>query len=338
MPASPPTAAASPTVRSSASCGTWPASSTTTTAARFLGPAIDGLGLDHPAVDHPTPDAGEVPAPTNALGKTRLFSALLAGFGGLSELMPVVLVLEDLQWADSATAELLDFLTRNLQQTSVLLVGTYRSDELGGRHMLRDPLIELGRHVHVADLRLRGLDRADTASLLAAILGEPPEDGLVSSVHARSEGNPFFVEELMAALPSSGISEELRHMILVRVERMSTTARHLVGVAAVIGVQLDQRLLEAVSGLEAELFDSALAEVLDQQILVVDPEAGGLRFRHTLLQEAASGMLLRTERTRLHRTIAATLLDHPGIQRVRSRARRRSRPVTGGRPEPGPRR
>jgi len=283
------------------------------TAARVLGPVIGGLGLELPEFDRsssPVDQMASSPS-TSMLGKTRLFSALLTGFASLSELSPIVLVIEDLHWADSATAELLDFLTRNMHQTSVLLLGTYRTDELGGQHALRGPLIELGRHMHVVDLRLRGLDVRDTAALLAAILGEPPDEALVASVHARSEGNPFFVEELMAALPSSGISDELRQMILMRVDHMSENARRLVGIAAVIGVHLDQRLLEAVSELDAERFDHALAEVLDNQIMTVDPEADVLRFRHTLLYEAASSMLMRTEMVRLHRAIASTLVKHP---------------------------
>ncbi len=283
------------------------------TAALVLEPAMNGLGLDLPGFDRSSSlvDGSEPPASNHALGKTRLFSALLASFANLSEKSPVVLVLEDLHWADSATAELLDFLTRNLHQTSILLVGTYRSDELGGRHPLSGPLIELSRHMHVVEIRLRGLDLRDTAALLTAILGAPPEDALVRDVHARSEGNPFFVEELMAALPSTNLSEELRRMILLRVDRMSGTAQQLVGIAAAIGVQLNQHLLEAVSESGAEQFDLALAEVLDHQILVADLEAGVLRFRHTLLFEAAFGMMLRTERVRLHRRIASTLLEHP---------------------------
>ena len=124
----------------------------------------------------------------------------------------------------------------------------------------------------------------------------------VAGVHARSEGNPFFVEELMAALPSTqhlrgtatddphagGPHERERHSSWWPLPPSSACT-------------LDQRLLEAVSELGADSSISRLAEVLDHQILVVDPEAGGLRFRHTLLYEAASSMLLRTETGRLHR-------------------------------------
>jgi DNA-binding CsgD family transcriptional regulator len=282
-------------------------------ASRMLGPAINGLGLDLPGFDRATPldDGKEPPASSSALGKTRLFSALLAAFANVSEASPVVLVLEDLHWSDSASAELLDFLARNLHQSSVLLVGTYRSDELGGRHPLRGPLLELGRHMHVVEMRLHGLDIRDTATFLEALLGEQPESALVSEVQSRSEGNPFFIEELMAAMPSTTISDELRRMILLRVDRMSESASQLVGIAAAIGVSLDQHLLETVSEFEAERFDLALAEVVDHQILVAESEARVLRFRHTLLYEAASTLLLRTERVRVHQKIALTLSAHP---------------------------
>ena len=274
---------------------------------------MNGLGLDLPGFDRSSSlvDGSEPPASNHALGKTRLFSALLASFANLSEKSPVVLVLEDLHWADSATAELLDFLTRNLHQTSILLVGTYRSERLG-RTPPAERTPDPAQPSHARRRDPTPWSRPPrTAALLTAILGAPPEDALVRDVHARSEGNPFFVEELMAALPSTNLSEELRRMILLRVDRMSGTAQQLVGIAAAIGVQLNQHLLEAVSESGAEQFDLALAEVLDHQILVADLEAGVLRFRHTLLFEAAFGMMLRTERVRLHRRIASTLLEHP---------------------------
>ena len=277
-----------------------------------LGPAIDGLGVHVPGHDgaggfHPSTE----PASPVALDKTRLFAALLTSVAALADSVPTVLVFEDLHWADSASAELFDFLTRNLRHSPVLLVGTYRDDELGDQHPLRGPLTELGRHPHVVELHLAGLDRGDTAALLRAILGREPDDALVGTVHRRSEGNPFFVEELTAASTSPGLPEELRKLILLRVEHLGTGAQRLLAAAATVGAHVDHRLLATVTHGDGDTFDEALAEVMDQRILVVDPEGNGYRFRHTLLHEAVSGALIPAERARLHGRVASALETHP---------------------------
>jgi len=279
-----------------------------------LGPAIDGLGLHVPG--HGS-GGGIQPSAEHrasiALDKTRLFATLLTSFAALAEASPTVLVFEDLHWADSASAELFDFLTRNLRHSPVLLVGTYRDDELGDQHPLRGPLTELGRHPHVVELHLQGLDRGDTAALLSAIIGREPDDALVGSVHRRSEGNPFFVEELTAVSTSSGLPEELRKLILLRVEHLGSEAQRLLAVAATAGTHVGHRLLTAVARLSGEAFDDALAEVMDHRMLVVDPEGSGYRFRHTLLHEAVSGALVPAERARLHGRVASVLDAHPEL-------------------------
>ena len=283
------------------------------TARQALGPAISGLGLDLPGFgpgDAPGRGPDGSPSP---LGRTRLFAALLASLATLAQSSPTVLVFEDLHWADSASAELFDFLTRNLRRSSILLIGTFRREEVGDRHPLRGPLVELGRHMHVRELRLQGLDLGGTTELLTSILGRQPETALVRAVHARSEGNPFFVEELTAAQTPAGLSEELRTVVLVRVDRMSERAKALLAVAATAGAHVDHRLLWLGAGLDPVAFDEALAECLDSRILVVDPEANGYRFRHTLLYESVYGALLPAERARLHRTVASTLVVHPAF-------------------------
>ena len=143
------------------------------------------LGVAIPARDAPLAMGAATGPLADELAKTRLFEAFLACITELAEPSPVVLVLEDLQWADTASAELLGFLTRNLGVSTVLLVGTYRSDEVGRRHHLRPWLSELSRHPRVTHLRLGGLDRDELASMIGGILGHPP-DGRCSTPSGRA--------------------------------------------------------------------------------------------------------------------------------------------------------
>ena len=286
------------------------------TKALALGPVIRGLGLQISGAESdeapPSPQGTE----GDTLDKTRLFAGILNGFGTLADMTPMVLVFEDLHWADSASAELFDFLARNLRTSPILVIGTYRSDELSSQHPLRGPLTELRRHNRVTELRLQGLNVGDTSNLLTALLGYPPERDLALAVHARSEGNPFFVEELMAMQNGVGLSEDLRNVILLRVERLSLEARGLLAAAAAAGPEVAHRLLVAVGGIETEHFDAALADLLAHQILVVQPDGRGYRFRHALLYEAAADSLLPAERARLHGEIASVLASDPDIAGV----------------------
>src|SRR5262249_51319713 len=149
------------------------------------------------------------------------FETVLSCFTALAERSVVVLVLEDLHWADSASAELLGFLTRNLADSRILMVGTYRSDELGRHHRLRPWLSELTRHARVAHIALDGLARPEMAELIGGILGRAPDWTLVEAVWARSQGNPFFAEELTAARHQPSLSPELTGVVMHRVDQLA---------------------------------------------------------------------------------------------------------------------
>ncbi len=274
-----------------------------------LGPLAAGLGL---GVGLPHPEDrmegySAVPRMTEELAKTRLFASVLSGIVRLAERSAVVLVFEDLQWADSGSAELLSFLTRNLTDTRVLLVGTYRNDEIGRDHRLRPWLQEIRRHARVTHLPLESLDRDETAELIGGILGHLPDWTLVEAVWARAQGNAFFTEELTAARHNPSLSAELQGVIMTRVEGLSSDAQRLLRLAAVGGLTVDHRLLVAVGVLDRHDLEAALAETVDRQILVVDPSGAGYRFRHALLREAVDAALLPGERVRLHRQVAEAL-------------------------------
>ncbi|WP_410050159.1 ATP-binding protein, partial [Actinomadura sp. CNU-125] len=241
------------------------------------------------------------------LGRQRLFGAALGLLGELGGDRPVLLVLEDLHWADRSTRDLLTFLCRVLQRERVCLVGTYRSDDLHRRHPLRPLVAELRRLPNVTSVQVRPFGRGETAEYLAALAGAAPTAETVERVHRRSEGNPFYAAELHATGESAELPAGLADLLLSRVERLSPDARRVVRIAAVAGRRVDDELLRLVSGLAEDTAGEALREVVSHQLLV--PDGAGYSFRHALLREAVYADLLPGERTRLHAAFAELLAD-----------------------------
>ncbi|MBE1537377.1 DNA-binding CsgD family transcriptional regulator [Actinomadura algeriensis] len=253
---------------------------------------------------------GEQSAPD--LGRQRLFGAALGLLGELGGDRPVLLVLEDLHWADRSTRDLLTFLCRVLQRERVCLVGTYRSDDLHRRHPLRPLVAELRRLPNVTAVQVRPFGRGETAAYLAALSGTPsapPPADVVDRVHLRSEGNPFYAAELHATGELDELPAGLADLLLSRVERLSPDGRRVVRVAAVAGRRVDDELLRRASGLAEDAAGEALREVVSHQLLV--PGGAGYSFRHALLREAVYADLLPGERTRLHAGFARLLADEP---------------------------
>jgi DNA-binding CsgD family transcriptional regulator len=257
------------------------------------------------------PDLPEPTAQSQWL-QARLLEAILGLIQRLAERTPLLLVVEDLHWADPGTRETLTYLVRNLRSDRVASVLTYRSDELHRRHPLLPWLAELERTGRVQRVDVARLEPATTKELLAAILGEEPERDLVDRVVERSDGNPFFIEELVMAERASsdrGMPPTLRGILLARISALPDAAQTVVGVAAVAGRRVDHDLLAAVAGQDEETTLAALRDAVGQQVLVADsPDsadgADGYAFRHALMQEAAYDDLLPGERRRLHRAFA----------------------------------
>jgi ATP/maltotriose-dependent transcriptional regulator MalT len=248
--------------------------------------------------------------------QARLLDAVLGVLQRLSESAPVVFVIEDLHWADPATRETLAFLIRHLRTDRIVLLMTFRADELHRRHPLLPWLAELERGGRVERLDLQRLDPGETADLLAAILGAPPNDDLAAQIHRRSDGNPFFVEELLGAgedATDGRLPSTLREVLLARIVALPDSAQAAIGVVAVAGRRVDHDLLARVAAMDrAELLD-ALRTAVGSQILVTgsanDAGDGDYAFRHALLQEAAYEDLLPGERQRLHRAFAEALAE-----------------------------
>jgi DNA-binding CsgD family transcriptional regulator/tetratricopeptide (TPR) repeat protein len=214
---------------------------------------------------------------------------------------------EDLHWADQSTRDLLGFLVRNLR-SGVALVLTYRSDELHRRHPLRPFLAELDRSGRIERLELGRLDRRGLAELLAGILGQPAPPALVGEVLARSEGNPFFAEELLAAhLDGTTLPSVLRELVLARVEALGEATQRVLQVAAVAGRLVDHELLAEVAAQPPERLVELLREAVTHHVLVAEGGRDAYAFRHALVQEAIYEDLLPVQRGPLHAAYARAL-------------------------------
>jgi DNA-binding CsgD family transcriptional regulator len=261
----------------------------------------------------PSAEEGQAQAPVSAMSaQGRLFELLLGALGRLAAKSPVVFIVEDLHWSDQSTRDLLAFLVRNLHDAPVMLVFTYRSDEVHRRHPLLPFLAEVGRADRVERLELAPLDRRESADQLRAIAGHDLDDALIDSIHLRSGGNAFFAEELLAASGEDGRGElppTLRDVLLARLVDLDEPTHEFLRVASAAGQRVDPALLAAVTGMDEAALYEALRVCVERQILVPDPTAGTERyaFRHALLQEAVYDDLLPGERTRLHSNFARTL-------------------------------
>jgi predicted ATPase len=204
--------------------------------------------------------------------QARLFELLLGLFGRLSQQEPLVLVVEDLHWADRSTRDLLAFLIRNLRRARILVVVTYRNDEPVQEH-LGPYLAELAGGGRVERLELPRLDQAQTGAQLVGILGAAPAAELVAAVFARSEGNPFFTEELLAAVRagSGELPATLRDLLRGRIQGLPEPAQHILKVVAVAGRQVPHGLPATVAGLTDRQLDGALRAAVVRQLLVTGP-------------------------------------------------------------------
>jgi DNA-binding CsgD family transcriptional regulator/tetratricopeptide (TPR) repeat protein len=245
----------------------------------------------------------------HSLDRSDLFGAVHALFEAVAEKCPVLLVIEDMHWADQSTRDLLGFLFSRPFAGPVAIVASYRSDDLHRRHPLRRQVAEWSR--------LRGVDRVALTPLpddaVRALIGELVPSGLsekeLADIVARAEGNAFFVEELTsaAAAPGSWVPADLADVLLVRLDRLDDNARHVVRTASASGRKVAHDMLEAASGLDGTALEEGLRKAVEMNVLVAD--AGYYAFRHALLGEAVYDDLLPGERVRLHRQYAVALSE-----------------------------
>ncbi|MFG2297359.1 AAA family ATPase [Streptomyces sp. NPDC048603] len=269
------------------------------------------------------PELGETPRGKHDEESThRLFELTARLLERLAADRTVVLVLEDLHWADTSTRHLLAYLFRSLTGGRLVLVATYRADDIHRRHPLRPLLAELDRLRTIQRVELPRFNRAEVRRQVVGILSSQPDESFVDTVFERSDGNAFFVEELVATAGNgcrTGLTESLRDLLLVRVEVLPDAAQGVVRIVAEGGSTVEYPLLLAVSRLtEDELLD-ALRAAVGANILLATPDGDGYRFRHSLVREAVSDDLLPGERARVNRRYAEALEADDTLVRAEER-------------------
>jgi DNA-binding CsgD family transcriptional regulator len=255
-------------------------------------------------------DAGRDAGEARAL----LFEEVLATLEHLARPAPVVLVIEDAHWADRSSRDLLTFLIGNQRAISgLLIIVTFRSDELHRTHPLRPLLAALDRIDWVERVELPRLSQHDTRELALRILGREPAVGLAEALFRRSEGNPLFVETLLCCDGelSPELPESLRDLLLDGVRRLPEETQEVLRIASAGGATPGHPLLAVVTGLD----DAALIRALRPAVTanVLHPQGDRYAFRHELIREAIHDDLLPGEHGRLHSRFAEAIDADPGL-------------------------
>jgi DNA-binding NarL/FixJ family response regulator len=254
----------------------------------------------------------------------RLFRATSSFISEQAEVKPLVMLLDDLHWADSTSLSLLLFLARYLATAHVLIVGTYRDTEVGRRQPLESILGELVRERLVDEVHLRRMSAAGTSALVSARLGAASDD-LISFVHSRAQGNPFFTEELLAALVEQGVlsgdarqavkslgelelPRSVRSLIGERISRLPRRSHELLRLASLLGEEFELDVLLAVSDLTEDEVLDALDAALEAHVIEHPPsDQERFAFAHALIQQTLSEELPIHRRRRLHIKIGDAL-------------------------------
>jgi class 3 adenylate cyclase len=290
-----------------------------------LGPAAEELGQLFPQLGRPSAAGGDA---TQA--KLRMFEAILLLLRDAARGRALLLVLEDLQWADPGTRELLDYMTRRLRSTNVLVLATYRMDEMHRKHPLV-PTIQGWRRSGSAEfIELQPLPAEAVAAMVRAIFDEPVSDEFRDFLYERSEGNPFVVEEMLRdavdrgdifrtasgwdrkALTEMRIPRTVRAAILHRLERLRKEEVDVLSAASVVGGAADVPTLIAVTGMDEAAVYFALETCVTYQLLEEDERTPGkFRFRHALTREAVYEDMILPKRQQLHARVAEVLASRP---------------------------
>jgi len=292
-----------------------------------------GLGRSAAALGNLFPRLG--PSPVEAGDPNHAKLRLFEGFLQLLELVAaksgLLLVIEDLHGADASTRELIDYLARRVQGTRMLVLVTYRAEELGRSHPLLHDLQAWRRNALAQVMELKSLDVQEVASVVEAILDEPGSPEVGKLLHERSEGNPFVIEELIKEALEAGdifrtergwerkelselrLPRTVRDTILLRLDRLSPDQVGMLRAAAVLGDRFTDATLIAVAGQDLRAIREALRACVQHQLLREEAHAGGTyHFRHSLTRDAVYEDLVSTERQEYHSRAADALSNQPG--------------------------
>jgi DNA-binding CsgD family transcriptional regulator/tetratricopeptide (TPR) repeat protein len=244
-----------------------------------------------------------------------LFESVLGSLEIAAGDQPLLVIIEDVHWADQATRDLLGFLFTRLERQPITMLVSFRSDDLHRRHPLRPTLAQWARLPAVGRLHLDPLGADDVRRLVRALRPDQLADRDMQRIVTRADGNAFFAEELVAATEqvtdAGQLPWQLADLLLVRLDRLSPEAREIVRVAAVGGRRISHDMLTAVVELPGGAVDDALRDAVEAHILQPTPSGRGYTFRHALLAEAVYDDLLPGERVRMHAAYATELGKRP---------------------------
>ena len=306
-----------------------------------LGSSAADLALVVPELRHRFPNLPVIPGLEAEQARFRLFDSVTTFLKRAARRQPLVLLLDDLHWADKPSLLLLQFLGREMAETRLFVVGTYRDVEVDRAHPLAAVVDELRREAHFELIFLRGLARHDVRALIAGIGGHDIPEAFVDTMFRRTEGNPFFLEEILRHLAEEGIiyragerwtsrcapdqmgiPEGVRAVICRRLTRLSEGCNRVLAVAAVIGrdfpVAALQRLCagasrgsgtdRALTDLSADQVLAALEEARRARVITFsESDAGRCRFSHALIRETLYEQLSGSDRAWLHDQVANVL-------------------------------
>jgi DNA-binding CsgD family transcriptional regulator len=226
----------------------------------------------------------------------------------------LIVVVEDIHWADRSTLDWLTYVARGRARSRFTVVATIRTDELHRQHPVQPFLAEIQRLPNVRRLDLERFERAELAEQIAAITGAPADPRLVERVYERSNGNAFFTEELIALTgPDAMLPQALLDAVLSRVARLGNDTDELLRVASAAGSRFSSTIVATVMDIDVEAADRRLRDAVDHQVIGRSHDGGDdFVFRHALVREAIYGDLLPGERNRLHGRYAAAIEAMPG--------------------------
>jgi DNA-binding CsgD family transcriptional regulator len=289
-----------------------------------LGPFAPEIVKLVPEMALALPDLQPSPPLDPEAEKRRLFESLIGFFIRLAAMQPLLLILEDLHWSDNVSLDFLQLFARRLPTHSVLLLGSYREEEapLPLMHLLA----QFDRERAAREIALTPLTRSNVDSMLRAIFGlpRPVKSEFLDLLYPLTEGNPFFLEEVLRALIASGdiyyvaghwdrrpirelrIPRSVQDTVQRRASRLSQAAQGVLTLAAAVGRRFDFALLQELSEIAAEELLPLVRQLMAAQLLV-EESADQFAFRHALTQQAVYAGLLRRERKALHQRITETL-------------------------------
>jgi len=255
--------------------------------------------------------------------RVRLFEAVSSLLAQAAHQRPLVLVFDDLHWADRASVLLLRHLARSAEDAPLMVLCTYRQVEVGEEHPLAEALAELRRARRLDALLLAGLDEAEVAELIAGRAGDSPPRRFVRRVFDRSDGNPFFIEELLHDVgagadweqSAGGVPDSVKDLLLRRLRDLGEDCRQMLALAAVAGREFELDLLARVLDHSRERLIDLIEEAIDADVLVESPEAvGRIAFSHALFRETIYEQLSATRKAATHSRIAAAIEQAPAAR------------------------